>query len=113
MKYNHNERLEIGRKYYPREMSESEIMIEYDISRSSVHSYCLLYKKSIGTNESRREQNQKPQDIPEEYLQLNEKQLIRELMKKDIEIERLKKGYQVKGDSTNKEFVTIFDANTK
>ena len=36
-----------------------------------------------------------------------------ELMKKDIEIARLKKGYNVKGVGQKKEFVTIFNKNTK
>ena len=36
-----------------------------------------------------------------------------ELMKKDIEIARLKKGYNVKGVGQEKEFVTTFNRNTK
>ena len=36
-----------------------------------------------------------------------------ELMKKEIEIARLKKGYAVKGVGAEKEFVTTFDKNTK
>ena len=36
-----------------------------------------------------------------------------ELMKKEIEIARLKKGYIVKGVGAEKEFVTTFDKNTK
>ena len=39
--------------------------------------------------------------------------LKKELLKKEIEIERLKKGYQVKGGGERKEYVTTFDANTK
>ncbi len=39
--------------------------------------------------------------------------LRKELLKKEIEIQRLKKGYQVKGGGDQKEFVTTFDANTK
>ena len=39
--------------------------------------------------------------------------LKKELLKKDIEIERLKKGYQVKGGGDRKEFVTTFDVNTE
>ncbi|MBQ1477405.1 MAG: transposase [Erysipelotrichaceae bacterium] len=39
--------------------------------------------------------------------------LKKELLKKEIEIERLKKGYQVKGGGDQKEFVTTFDVNTK
>ena len=40
-------------------------------------------------------------------------ELKRELAKKDIIIERLKKGYAVKGVGARKEFVTTFDKNTK
>ena len=36
-----------------------------------------------------------------------------ELMKKDIEIARLKKGYNVKGAGQEKEFITIFNKNIK
>jgi transposase len=36
-----------------------------------------------------------------------------EIMKKDIEIARLKKGYNVKGVGQKKEFVTTFNKNTK
>ena len=36
-----------------------------------------------------------------------------ELMKKNIEIARLKKGYNVKGVGREKEFVTTFNKNTK
>ena len=36
-----------------------------------------------------------------------------EIMKKEIEIARLKKGYMVKGVGAEKEFVTTFDKNTK
>ena len=36
-----------------------------------------------------------------------------ELMKKDIEIARLKKGYNVKGVGQEKEFVTTFNKNIK
>ena len=39
--------------------------------------------------------------------------LKKELLRKQVEIERLKKGYQVKGGGGQKEFVTTFDANTE
>lgn len=39
--------------------------------------------------------------------------LKKELLKKEIEIMRLKKGYQVKGVGVKKEYVTTFDANMK
>ena len=37
--------------------------------------------------------------------------LKEELLKKEIEIDRLKKGYLVKGDGARKEYVTTFDVN--
>ena len=40
-------------------------------------------------------------------------QLKEELLKKDIELMRLKKGYVVKGVGAKKEYVSILDANTK
>ena len=40
-------------------------------------------------------------------------QLKENLLKKEIENMRLKKGYQVKGAGRQKEYVTIFDANMK
>jgi len=39
--------------------------------------------------------------------------LKEELLKKEIEIMRLKKGYLVKGVGAKKEYVTILDTNTK
>ena len=39
--------------------------------------------------------------------------LEEKLLKKEIEIMRLKKGYQVKGVGEQKEYVTTFDMNTK
>ncbi|MDE8214750.1 ArsR family transcriptional regulator, partial [Erysipelothrix rhusiopathiae] len=36
-----------------------------------------------------------------------------EILKRDIEIARLKKGYQVKGVGVNKAFVTLKDKNPK
>lgn len=43
----------------------------------------------------------------------NEERLELENLKLKIENERLKKGYRVKGGGVNKEYVSIFDVNTK
>ena len=37
----------------------------------------------------------------------------KQLLEKEIEVMRLKKGYQVKGVGAKKEYVTIFDVNMK
>ena len=74
-------------------------------SASQVHEYFRLFK--IKLNISRR---------TEKHLKKNKnriEELGLELMKKEIEIARLKKGYIVKGVGAEKEFVTTFDKNTK
>ena len=48
-----------------------------------------------------------------DYSNLTNDELKYIIMKKDIEIARLKKGYMVKGVGAEKEFVTTFDKNTK
>ena len=57
--------------------------------------------KHIGSNKGR----------PKKGTEIEE--LKRQLTKKDIEIERLKKGYIVKGVGAKKEYVTTFDKNMK
>ena len=58
------------------------------------------YKKSIGSYSC---------NVIKNYEVLNEKQLREELMRKDIEIARLKKGYVVKGGGTKKVYDTTPD----
>ena len=56
----------------------------------------------------------KPTNSNVSYDDLSKVELKNILMKKDIEISRLKKGYMVKGDGTeNKVFITLFKKNTK
>ena len=56
-------------------------------------------------------------DLPDSLHLIKPKNKIEELeleiMKQDIEIARLKKGYNVKGVGQEKEFVTIFNKNIK
>jgi len=42
-----------------------------------------------------------------------EENLNKEILKLEIEVARLKKGYQVKGAGDKKEYVTTFEENTK
>lgn len=48
-----------------------------------------------------------------QYKAMTVKELRHELMKKDIELARLKKGYAVKGVGAEKEYVSISKKNTK
>ena len=64
----------------------------------------LVSKTGRHSNPNKGKYNRHPSEV---------EKLKKELLKKDIEIERLKKGYLVKGGGETKEFVTTFDANTK
>ena len=95
--------------------SWSETCKEYNLSESTLSRWKYSYLengieglksntgKSIGGNKGCH--LRKPKNKVEE-LEL-------ELMKKEIEIARLKKGYMVKGVGAEKEFVTTFDKNIK
>ena len=100
----YEERVDIGRRVYTHEMSISEAIEIYHLSGSTVGFYVSLYKKEVGISKPRNRRT---------YEELHEEELRKELIKKDIEIERLKKGYAVKGVGVEKEFVTISDVNMK
>ena len=91
---------------------------KYDIHRSVLKTWRTKYrnhgidglksqtgKKSHGFNRTVGLERKKNK-TREEELQLK-------VMKLEIEVSRLKKGYQVKGVGSKKEYVTIKDLNTK
>ena len=95
-------------------LSISKTSKKYNISTSVISKWLYSYKENgkegLKSNTGKHGKQQgiylrKPKNKIEE-LEL-------ELMKKDIEIARLKKGYNVKGVGQEKEFVTTFSKNTK
>lgn len=113
--FSNEEKEKILLEHYNEHVPWNEIYRKYNLSSSLVYSWSVKYReKGIeGLNSSSGKHKnsygglylKKPKNIIEE-LEL-------ELMKKDIEIARLKKGYMVKGVGAEKEFVTIFDKNIK
>jgi len=110
--YTKEERIEIGKKVYTREMSYQEAMDTYQISRPTVVNWINLYKSSINAPKGRRDFSYNFSSSSD-YSQLSKDELIQELMLKEIELERAKKGYAVKGVGSKKEFVILKDLNTK
>ena len=109
------EKYAIIQKYKQGE-SAIKIATEAGIDRKRIYVWLEKYEKyglkglEIQTGKHHNHTNsgihlRKPKDKIEE-LQL-------ELLKKEIEIARLKKGYMVKGVGAEKEFVTTFDKNIK
>ena len=85
----------------------------YDVNHKTIYDWIKKYQES-GINGLKSQTGKKSgsnKGRPKKGDEIEE--LKRELARKDIEIERLKKGYTVKGVGAKKEFVTTFDKNTK
>ena len=94
-----------------------EIERKYNISDSSFYKWKKQYEKN-GINGLKSQTGKHSSKSIYKGLHLRKpknkiEELKLELMKKDIEIARLKKGYSVKGVGQKKEFVTTFNKNTK
>ena len=88
---------------------------EYSINNSVVYRWLEKYEKAgiegLKSNTGKGKGGIKGLGKKKPKNRIEELEL--ELMKKEIEIARLKKGYVVKGVGAEKEFVTTFDKNTK
>ena len=84
----------------------------HGISPKLLHKWISAYRKN-GLEGLRSRAGKHPNSGRYDRHLSEVEKLKKELLKKEIEIERLKKGYQVKGGGAQKEFVTTFDANTK
>lgn len=90
---------------------------EYNLDKKRIYEWLKKYEKD-GINGLKSQTGKARYKNPNAGLHLKKpknkiEELELELMKKEIEIARLKKGYIVKGVGAEKEFVTIFDKNTK
>ena len=88
---------------------------KHDISKSVLSKWYYSYKEKgiegLKSNTGKHKSLSTVLHLKKPKNKIEELEL--ELMKKDIEIARLKKGYMVKGVGAEKEFVTTFDKNTK
>lgn len=92
-----------------------EIERKYNISDSSFYKWKKQYDENglDGLKEHSIIKNKKNAGLHLRKPKNKIEELELELMKKDIEIARLKKGYNVKGVGAEKEFVTTFNKNIK
>ena len=110
MRYTKEERLDIGRRVCNHELTIKEAATSYHISVSAIVSYMRLYRTSIGetvTSKSIRSNSKA------DYEGMSKDELIQQIMLKDIEVARAKKGYEVKGAGIKKEYVSLSKKNTK
>ena len=91
-----------------------EVSADYGISRSVLIKWIKKYReKGIEGLVSKAGKHSNPNIGKYNRYPSEVEKLKKELLKKEIEIERLKKGYLVKGGGETKEYVTTFDVNTK
>ncbi len=131
MKYSKEQRIDIGRQVYTHELSRLEASQKYEVSDSSLDVYVSLYKlvSGIQTQNTRvairnktdktdrnepkpREDTSETWDI-ETYRSMSKEELINELIRAKVNEARAKKGYEVRGDGTNKEFISLSRKNSK
>jgi transposase len=112
MYYSAQERLDIGRKVFNHQISKEEAAREYGVSMQSIINYVKEYMRSANIPAVPKAAEAIGDQAPD-YSEMTKDQLIAEIMKKEIEVARAKKGYAVKGGGKTKEFISISDANTK
>lgn len=112
MFYTTLQRIDIGRKVFTHEMTKSEASKEFMVSEQSIVNYVKEYMKANKIPVIPDVDNVLDIKTPN-YSEMTKDQLIVEIMKKDIEVARAKKGYTVKGGGKTKGFSSIKDANTK
>lgn len=104
-------------KRYLNGESAIKIARDLDVDRNRIYKWLKKYneggKEKLESKTGKASKHHKNMGLYLRKPKSREEELEIELMKKDIEIARLKKGYQVKGAGAEKEFVTIFDKNTK
>lgn len=117
MAYSNSIRQEVCESIVVAECSIAETSKKFNIPETTIRDWLSKFKKdpycfSRDYFEKQWFENKQLYNSGE-YLEMDQKDLLKELMKKDIEIARLKKGYCVKGVGAKKEFVTSFKRNMK
>lgn len=122
MKYSLEEKMDIGRQMYLHEITYKDAMERYDISESCAHKYMTDYKRAQGIPLKQlgcRKESSFPlqssgtsPDI-ETYMAMSKEELINELILAKAYELRAKKGYEVNGVGTNREYISLNNKNTK
>lgn len=124
MKYTKDQRIDIGRKVFTRELSRQEAMAKYDVCSTCLDKYIREYKIANGIPTEQQPngklrshpapsvQQNLPIDI-EAYKAMSKDELINELIRAKVNEARAKKGYEVKGVGASKEFISLNNKNTK
>ena len=112
--------MDIGRRIYYGEINKYTATNEYGISINTARDYMRLYRdenqlppKNQKEAEDKRISAFKVPETMEDLRSLTKEELIHELIMARINEARLKKGYMVKGDGPDKEYILLGSKNTK
>ena len=118
MKYTIEKKLEIGKEIYTGNLKIHEAAIKYDIGTTTARECMRLYRDA--NNLPSRNETDNPKVFTKtdkldysDLESLSKEQLIDEFIKARVENERAKKGYTVKGDGQEKEFISLKNLNSK
>ena len=116
MKYTKSERLVIGQRIYEGDLTKEAAAKLYDINVYTARDYLREYKASINVSKPVKPDPQRSKPIDSQsadYENMSREELLEELIKSKINEARAKKGYIVKGDGANKEFIPLNKKNSK
>ena len=113
-KWSKEQKMEIIEKHLKEHISVRALGKEYDADRSMIARWVRDYSRDgeKALEEKKHPGNKYAAIHTSKHLSSEERMQL-EVMKLQIENERLKKGYIVKGAGANKEYVTIQDVNMK
>ena len=125
MAHSLDERLAIGEEIYKQKITKKEAMEKYGVGRSTIDNYIRTYKELLGVPVVRKSLPEGPSEMHpvskkangcteiEQYMAMSKEELIKELILAKANELRAKKGYEVKGDGANKEFIPLNNKNSK
>jgi transposase-like protein len=109
-----DEKLRIVLRYFNEGIGRAKIAKEEGIADGMLYTWITKYLNDGENGLENKKKTGNPFSALHTSKSLNELERLRLLVaKQEIEIERLKKGYIVKGDGANKEFVITKGVNTK
>ncbi len=108
------QKLEIVRKHLNEHTSVRKLEKEFNADRSMICHWVKAYAEHGEAAFDTKKRSGNPFAALHSSKSLSETERLKlEIAKLEIQNERLKKGYQVKGAGANKEFVTLKDVNMK
>ena len=113
-KWSKEEKQRIVERYFSEGIGRKALVQEENITRSMLHQWITKYSEGgADALENKSKTGNKFSALWTSKSLSEEDRLRLIIQKQEIEIERLKKGYQVRGVGANKEFVIINDVNSK